>query len=122
MLRLMNHSNVRALPTKAFETQFTRLADNLALSSWLSAENLRRLCEAAFYARLCNISFNGLGGCGGHVKPEREANRIILEQEFMAACATFWASSAVQTIPHGLRTRIRGVFLNVSVAEENLAS
>ena len=68
-----------------FAVRFSRISTRLGLGVSLNGREVSLLYEAAFYATLCNIAFNGLGGCGGQVKPSREANRIDLEREFMAA-------------------------------------
>jgi len=70
---------------------------------------------------LCNISFNGLGGCGGEIKPERETARIMLEREFMAARTRFFTSTGWKTLARHLRESIKNVFLSVRIAEANMA-
>jgi hypothetical protein len=115
----MNSSAPR--PTARFRNQFERKAFQLALHSQLSENELTLLCEAAFYTRLCNIAFNGLGGCAGKIKPNQELNRIALERAFMEACQAFWSCPAAERLPNDHKISIRRVFLTVSVAEENLA-
>jgi hypothetical protein len=68
-----------------FERRFSRISTSLGLGAALDGNDLNSLWEATFCATLCNIAFNGLGGCCGEIKPEREANRITLEGDFMAA-------------------------------------
>ena len=63
-----------------FEGRFAVLSARLGLDGALSAKELRLLYQAAFYATLCNIAFNGLGRCGGEVKAEKEHQRIQLER------------------------------------------
>jgi hypothetical protein len=82
---------------------------------------LDRLYRATYYANLCNIAMNGLGGCQGQIKPEREQNRIKLEQAFMAARDDFYRTSGWKKLPPHLKTAICGVFLLVEVAEDRLA-
>lgn len=108
-------------PSDTFEFYFAQVADSLFLGEVMGAEDLRCLSEAALLARLCNIAFNGLGGCNGEIKPERECNRISLEQSFMSRkeklgdCAGWTSLSSFQ------RETAARFFLNVSVAEDNLA-
>lgn len=93
----------------------------MGLDGGLKPSELSRLYEAAFLAALCNISFNGLGGCGGEIKPEKEPTRRHLEQAFMEARDNFFRSTGWQTLPPARKKAIQGVFLTVLVSEENLA-
>ena len=79
------------------------------------------LYEAAFLAALCNIAINGLGGCGGRIKPEREPNRRRLEREFMAARDKLYATFGWQALPPLVRHPVQTVFPRISVNENNLA-
>ena len=119
MICAMNSSAAR--PTPRFRNQFERKAFQLALHSQLLENELALLCEAAFYARLCNIALNGLGGCAGKIKPNQEPNRIALERAFMKACQAFWSSPGAEQLPDAEKISIRRVFLTVSVDERNLA-
>jgi hypothetical protein len=119
MISKMNTQTTR--PVLNFRSRFERAAARLALDSWLSEDELRQLREAAFYDRLCNIAFNGLGGCGGQIRPDRELNRIALERAFTKACQAFWSSQGAQRLPDEPKGMIRGLFLSVSVSEQNLA-
>src|SRR5690348_8000056 len=92
-----------AQPGLSFKERFATAANKFALDSWLSDSELDRLREAAFYACLCNISFNGLGGCGGKIRPCREQHRMNLEQTFMARCSEFWGSTGALAIPEELK-------------------
>ncbi len=70
---------------------------------------------------LCYIAINGLGGCRGEIKPEQEATRSRLEQEFMASgdkcyVTTGWKSLAVEQ-----KAALDRILLKVFVADENLA-
>ncbi len=80
------------------------------------------LYTAAFHATLCNIAFNGLGGCGGEITPDREPVRIALEREFMAAREMFFGSRGWNAMPAAVRGSVRRLFLHVTIAERNLAS
>ena len=104
-----------------FQSRFSRVSLRLGLGEFLKAEELHQLYEAAFLAALCNISFNGLGGCGGEIKPERETARIMLEREFMAARGRFYRSTGWRTLKRNLRESIKQVFLDVQVVEANMA-
>jgi hypothetical protein len=68
-----------------------------------------------------DIALNGLGGCEGEIKPEREINRVRLESVFMAARDKYYASAGWKALPKSLRAPIQRIFLNVFVEEENLA-
>jgi len=104
-----------------FQSRFSRVSMRLGLGQSLNAEELNLLYEAAFLAALCNISFNGLGGCGGEIKPERETARIMLEREYMAARERFLKSIGWKTLPKHLCESIKNVFLDVRVVEANMA-
>jgi hypothetical protein len=109
-------------PADGFAVRFSKISAHLGLGVCLSESELSFLYKATFYATLCNIAFNGLGGCGGLVKPGREANRLSLEREFMAARDIFWASEGWRALPATQKESIRNVFLHVVVVEDNLAS
>jgi hypothetical protein len=104
-----------------FQSRFSRVSLRLGLGQFLKAEELHLLYEAAFLAALCNISFNGLGGCGGEIKPERETARIMLEREYMSARTRFFASVGWQDLKANLRESVKNVFLEVRIAEANMA-
>jgi hypothetical protein len=104
-----------------FKTRFSRTARRLGLNRGLSRGELARLYEAAFIAALCNISFNGLGGCGGEIRPDKEQTRCRLEQSFMDACDNFYRSPGWKVLKPAQKKSIHSIFLSVSVSEENLA-
>lgn len=104
-----------------FQSRFSRVSLRLGLGQFLNATELNLLYEAAFLAALCNISFNGLGGCGGEIKPERETARIMLEREFMASRTRFFTSTGWKTLAKHLRESIKNVFLSVRITEANMA-
>ena len=79
------------------------------------------LYRASFRAVLCNIAINGLGGCGGLIRPKLEPNRVRLEQDFMAFRDKFFACTGWQGLLSLQRERIDQRFLTVAVAKENLA-
>jgi hypothetical protein len=104
-----------------FEGKFAKTSKQLGLGALLAASELNLLYEAAFYSTLCNIAFNGLGGCEGLIKPERESTRITLEQSFMAARARFFACRGWKNLGARAKGSVQRVFLTVLVQEENLA-
>jgi hypothetical protein len=104
-----------------FEGRFAKTSKGLGLGGLLTADELNLLYEAALFSTLCNIAFNGLGGCEGVIKPERESTRIKLEQGFMAARDRFYASRGWKKLHAGAKGSVRRVFLNVFVQEENMA-
>jgi hypothetical protein len=107
--------------SNGFQRRFSRISTGFGLGVVLDGDELSLLYEATFYATLCNIAFNGVGGCGGEIKPEREAHRMKLEREFMAARDTLRASAGWKCLSGCLMGSIQGIFLNVFVAEDNLA-
>ena len=104
-----------------FEICFSKISRRLDLGEALDAKELSSLYEAAFLGTLCNISFNGLGGCGGEIKPKREMVRTMLEREFMAARTRFLKCGGVNRLSAPQRASIDRIFLTVLVTEENLA-
>ncbi len=112
--------SIAGFPTNKFKVRFSMISTRLELGAALKARELSLLYEAAFLATLCNISFNGLGGCGGEIKPDREVVRTMLEREFMAARARLWSCSGLKQLSATLRGSIERIFLSVQVSEENL--
>ena len=108
-------------PANSFERSFSNLCSKLGLGALLSHKDLNLLFEASFYAALCNLAFNGLGGCGGEIKPERETHRTRLEWSFMAARNTFFACKGWKALSLARQVSVKRLFLAVSVAEANLA-
>ena len=106
---------------KGFESEFSRTAVHLGLGRALSSEELDLLLKAAFLAALCQISFNGLGGCGGVIQPEREAHRWSLERKFMDARNAFYATEGWRSLPDYQSGPIQRIFLSIIVTDENLA-
>jgi hypothetical protein len=107
--------------TNTFERDFLKTAEWLCLNDSLNAAELCLLCQAAFYSALCNIAFNGLAGCRGEIRPDREAYRIILEQAFMAARDRCYACLGWTMLSPAQIASVDRIFLNVFVNEENLA-
>lgn len=106
--------------TDGFAVRFSKISTRLGLGVCLTENEVNLLYQAAFYGTLCNIAFNGLGGCGDQARPARETNRIILEQEFMAARNGFLASQGWQRLCANQQHSIRGVFFHVTVDDDNL--
>ncbi len=108
-------------PPRTFEARFLQRSLRLGLGKVLTPEEMRLLYRAAFRALLCNIAFNGLGGCDGLIRPERELNRVRLEQDFMAFRNRVYACTGWKRLRGLQRERIDREFLAVAVAAENLA-
>ncbi len=104
-----------------FERGFAKVSKRLGLGASLDGGELNLLYEAAFYATLCNIAFNGLGGCEGEIKPEREPTRIKLEQGFMEARERFFKSRGWKNLNARRKGSLQRIFLKVFIQEENLA-
>ena len=105
-----------------FARRFSKISIKLGLGKTLMEHELKFLYEATFRATLCNIAFNGLGGCAGEIKDEREESRIMLEWEFMAARQNLFGSAGWEALPASVKGSIKNIFLRVFVAEENLAA
>ena len=105
----------------SFERRFAAISTRLVLGEALNGHDLGLLYDAALDAALCCIAFNGWGGCGGEIRPEREFNRIKLEREFMIARDKCFASAGWKALATSQQEAVQRIFLNVFVAEENLA-
>jgi hypothetical protein len=105
-----------------FKQNFADVIHVLALESKLSAFELSLLHRAAFRAALCNIAFNGRGGCAGWIKPEREDHRRNLEITFMSARNCIYASDGWAALDRHDQSEIKRRLLAVGVSELNLAS
>ncbi len=104
-----------------FAGKFVRASCRLGLRPFLTRGELSALYQAAFAAALCNIAINGLGGCNGQIKPEREQNRIKLERAFMRARNGFYETDGWQALSLHLKRSVQGTFLRVEVAEGRFA-
>ena len=111
---------VEVLPP-AFQDKVREIAARLDLDKWLDETELNALSQAAYYGTLCNIAFNGLGGCQGEIRPDREGNRMRIEREFMAARNRLWETAGWQALPEIKKGPAHRIFLNVYVVEGNLA-
>ena len=109
-----------APPNDRFAKRFSAISLRLDLGNMLSGYDLSLLHNAAFHSTLCNIAFNGLGGCAGQIKPEREAHRINLEQRYMVARHKCFVSAGWDALPEFTKESIRKIFLNVFVTDDNL--
>jgi len=105
----------------SFGQRFYTASNLLGIGSKLNQHDLLLLHDAAFQAALCNIAFNGLGGCNGQIKPQRENHRRNLETHFMNARNAFYASSGWKGLPASLRRDVERCFLTVRVTENNFA-
>jgi hypothetical protein len=94
----------------------------MGLGAVMDEKDLENLLEATYLGCLCNISFNGLGGCNGEIKPEREHTRIALERAFMDAKARLFACAGWKALEPGQRELVERTFLRVLVDEQNLAA
>jgi len=108
-------------PRTDFKARFGKTARRLGLNEGLSRQELGLLQEAAFLAALCNISINGLGACGGEIRPEKEPIRRKLEFAFMHARSEFLRCAGWRALAAPRKKSIEAVFLTVCVDEENLA-
>ena len=108
-------------PRAGFKTRFGRTLRRLGLNQGLDRKELMGLYEAAFLAALCNISFNGQGGCGGEIRPEKEPTRRRLEHAFMDACHNFYSCAGWKALKRNQKKSIQTIFLSVAVEAENLA-
>jgi hypothetical protein len=108
-------------PPNTFEGRFLKSSIHFGLGADLAADELSLLYRAAFRAALCNIAFNGLGGCEGQINPEQEASRIRLEREFMIARDRVYACAGWKALRSSQRNSVEKVLLRVQVEERNLA-
>jgi len=105
-----------------FSQRFVTTSTSMGLGLLLSGHELDLLYEATLHATLCQISFNGLGGCGGEIKPEREIHRSHLEWEFMAVRDELYHCAGWRWLPQSTKDSIQRVFFRIFVTEENLAA
>ena len=110
-----------SFPANTFEGKFLKTSVRLGLGADLDADELSLLYRAAFRAALCNIAFNGLGGCNGQIKAEQEPSRLRLEREFMIARDRFYATCGWKTLRKSQKNSIETVLLQVVVEDRNLA-
>jgi len=104
-----------------FERRFSKISIRLGLGNNLMEKELRLLYKATLYATLCNIAFNGLGGCGGQIKREQEANRMNLERRFLSARDKLYGSAGWEDLRASSKGEIQRIFLRVVVVDDNLA-
>jgi hypothetical protein len=103
-----------------FNASFSKAAKRIGVETALTPRELSSLYGTAFLAAICNIAFNGPGASGGEIKSEGEATRRKLEQTFMAARDTCFASPGWRALPEPKRRLVQEVFLSVFVTEDNL--
>jgi len=114
-------NELAGFPPETFPSKFSGFATRIHLGTALDATELKWLYEVAFVAALCNIAINGLGGCGGIIKPEREPHRRRLESDFMVARDELYACAGWQALPSFVKQPIQRMFLRIYVNEDNLA-
>ena len=123
----MNDQSENSLPwsetttTESFQRRFDSICSRLSLAEHLTLQELGFLCSAAYYAALCNIAFNGLGGSDGVIKPELELHRIGLERSFMIARDRVCRSAGWKSMPKFTQESVVSILLSISVMEHNLA-
>lgn|SRR5690348_2650099 len=110
-----------SFPPNTFEGRFLKTSLQFGLVNDLAAEELSLLYRAAFRAALCNIAFNGLGGCQGQIRPEQENCRIRLEQEFMLSRDRFHACPGWKTLRKSQKAAIERTLVKVAIDPQNLA-
>ena len=110
-----------SFPANTFEGRFLKTSIRLSLGHDLDSDELSLLYRAAFRAALCNIAFNGLGGCNGEIKAEQEGSRLRLEREFMIARDRLYATCGWKTLAKSQKESIENVLLRVVVEDRNLA-
>jgi hypothetical protein len=108
-------------PPNTFEGRFLKTSVRLGLGADLDSDELSLLYRAAFRAALCNIAFNGLGGCDGQIRPEQEGSRTRLEMEFVLARDRFLACAGWKTLQKSQKTSIEKILFRVLVEDKNLA-
>lgn len=109
------------LPTNTFENRFSDISRRLGLGATLERNELTLLYEAALCATLLNIAINAPLDGEAKPRPKQEANRLKFETAFMTARDILYASAGWQNLPAAEREVLRKIFLNVFIAEQNLA-
>jgi hypothetical protein len=104
-----------------FERRFSKISTRLGLENTLIEKELRLLYMATLYATLCNIAFNGMGGCRGQIKPENESNRMNLERRFLSARDKFYGCAGWEALRASSKGEIQRIFLSVIVVDDNLS-
>ena len=105
-----------------FNARFSKAAKRIGVGTALAPKERGLLCEAAFFAALCNIAFNGPCACGGEIRPEGEATRRMLEHSFMAHRDRLFATAGWKALSKRKRRLVQEVFLTVLVTEDNLVA
>ena len=110
------------LPQNSFENTFSKLCSRMGLAVVLNGDELKLLYSAALIADVCNIALNGLSSSGGCLEAAREADRTMVEIQFMAARDRFFASPGWSRLPAAQRGTIQRTLLRVEVRPEKLAA
>ena len=108
------------LPEKTFDHRFAETSAQLSLGELFDRNELKLLYEASWRALSCNLAINGIGAPDGQVRPEDEAERRHLEQQFMEALELFYASPGWQNLDQCEKTPIEDCFLTVLVLDDRL--
>ncbi len=115
------HGEPERTQTERFEFRLMMTMKKLGLKDILDPVAVSQIRDAAYYAVLCNMASNGLGGRNGEIKNGREANRISRERAFMAAKQKVFRSAWCKDLPVQKRASVRNAFFSVSIAGDNLA-
>jgi hypothetical protein len=115
-------NEIRTFVTLEFSRRFSQLANKLALADYLTCSEFSAARNAGFYAALCRIAFNGLGGCAGQIKPGMEYSRTRLERKFMVEREKLLKSEGWHQLPPFTRDSAEAILLSVTVSEVNLNS
>ena len=108
-------------PPATFERRFLNIATRLDLGAGMDCKAFHGLFRSAFLACLCNIAFNGLGGCDGATRGDREDTRRTLEHDFMDARDGFFGSAGWKGLTATKQAEVARIFLKILVTEGNLA-
>jgi len=113
--------SLKALPPDMYEYHFSMLLEELGLGELFDRNELILLYEAALRASLCQRAFNEIDGQVGNGNQQPEANRVKLEQEFMAARDVFYGSPGWQSLEVSKQAIIEKAFFSIEVEEKCLA-
>jgi hypothetical protein len=110
-----------SLPRETFDYRFAQASGRLGLGELFDRNDLKLLYEASVCALRCNLALNGIGMPDGQVRPEDEAERRQLEEEFMETRELLYASPGWQVLGQCNRDAIEECFLTVLVLDDRLA-
>jgi|SRR5690348_4728303 len=104
-----------------FDSRFALISRRVGLGTALSAHELELLYEATVAALECYMALNGIGDYHEAIQHNGEKRRRQLETDFMDARDECYRSSGWRALPTSQKAPIQRIFLNVFVADENLA-